>query len=87
MGTAISEPASSSAVRPAAAAFTLSPTTIRVAKIRQKYRTTRPKICIARYKIVTEFYKENPQLQGILKRARNFKNLCEKLPCLSMKEK
>ena len=82
MSTAISEPASKSAVRPAAAAFSLAPTTIRVAKIRQKYRTTRPKICIARYKIVTEFYKENPQLQGILKRARNFKNLCEKLPVL-----
>ena len=60
----------------------LHPVTERVAKIREKYRTTRPSICIARYKIVTEFYQENPQLQGILKRARNFKNICEKLPVL-----
>jgi hypothetical protein len=51
-------------------------------EIRKKYRSTRPKVCIARYKIVTDFYKENPQLQGILKRAKNFKNLCEKLPVL-----
>ena len=62
--------------------FTLSPITPRVSKIREKYRTTRPKVCIARYKIVTDFYKENPQLQGILKRAKNFKNICEKLPLL-----
>jgi pyruvate formate-lyase/glycerol dehydratase family glycyl radical enzyme len=62
--------------------YVLSPVSGRVAKIREKYRTTRPKVCIARYKIVTEFYKENPQLQGILKRAKNFKNICEKLPVL-----
>jgi pyruvate formate-lyase/glycerol dehydratase family glycyl radical enzyme len=62
--------------------YVLSPVTERVASIREKYRTTRPSICIARYKIVTEFYKENPQLQGILKRAKNFKNICEKLPAL-----
>jgi len=62
--------------------YKLNPITPRVEKIREKYRTTRPRICIARYKIVTEFYKENPQLQGILKRAKNFKNLCEKLPLL-----
>lgn len=66
--------------------YTLSPITSRVSEIREKYRTTRPKICIARYKIVTDFYKENPQLQGILKRARNFKNLCEKLPVLINKD-
>jgi formate C-acetyltransferase len=62
--------------------YTLSPVTDRVARIREKYRTTRPRICIARYKIVTEFYKENPQLQGVLKRARNFQNICEKIPVL-----
>jgi len=62
--------------------YVLSPVTARVAKIREKYRTTRPTICIARYKIVTEFYRRNPQLQGILKRAENFRNLCGKLPVL-----
>jgi pyruvate formate-lyase/glycerol dehydratase family glycyl radical enzyme len=66
----------------AKAMYELSPVTDRVAKIREKYRTTRPSICISRYKIVTEFYMENPQLQGILKRAKNFKNICEKLPVL-----
>jgi pyruvate formate-lyase/glycerol dehydratase family glycyl radical enzyme len=62
--------------------YVLSPVTDRVKRIREKYRTTRPNVCIARYKIVTEFYQENPQLQGILKRAKNFKNICEKLPVL-----
>jgi len=63
-----------------------SPVSDRVARIREKYRTARPSVCIARYKIVTEFYRENPQLQGILKRAKNFKTLCEKLPILINKD-
>ncbi|MBN2060113.1 MAG: hypothetical protein JW882_06815 [Deltaproteobacteria bacterium] len=66
--------------------YELSPVTDRVKRIREKYRTTRPSICIARYKIVTEFYKDNPQLQGILKRAKNFRNICEKLPVLINKD-
>ncbi len=66
--------------------YVLSPVTDRVARMREKYRTTRPSICIARYKIVTEFYRENPQLQGILKRAKNFRNICEKLPVLINKD-
>ncbi len=66
--------------------YRLSPVTNRVARIREKYRTTRPRICIARYKIVTEFYRDNPQLQGILKRAKNFGNICEKVPVLVNKD-
>jgi len=62
--------------------FSLDPVTERVARLREKYRTTRPTICIERYKIVTDFYRHNPQLQGILKRAKNFRNICEKLPVL-----
>lgn len=62
--------------------YTLNAISPRVEKIREKYRTARPRICTARYRIVTEFYKENPQLQGILKRAKNFRNICEKLPVL-----
>jgi hypothetical protein len=62
--------------------YTLSPVTDRVKRIREKYRITRPTICTARYRIVTDFYRENPQLQGILKRAGNFRNICEKLPVL-----
>ena len=62
--------------------YELSPITPRVAKIRSKYRSTRTKVGTARYKIVTEFYQELPRLQGILKRAKNFRNLAEKLPVL-----
>ncbi len=62
--------------------YGLGPVTERVRRIREKYRTTRPRVCIARYKIVTEFYQQNPQLQGVLKRAKNFKNICEKIPIL-----
>lgn len=60
--------------------FQLQPVTDRVARIRERYRTTIPRLCIARLRIVTEFYQDNPQLTGPLKRAKNFKNLCEKLP-------
>ena len=60
--------------------YELKPITERVRKIRAKYRNTKPEICIARYKLVTEFYKNNPQLTGILKRARNLKNICENIP-------
>lgn len=56
--------------------------TPRVAKMRQRYRTTEPKLDTARFRIVTDFYRDNPQLTGILKRAKNLKNLCEKLPVL-----
>jgi pyruvate formate-lyase/glycerol dehydratase family glycyl radical enzyme len=66
--------------------YVLSPVTERVRGIREKYRTTRPRVCIARYKIVTEFYQQNPQLQGILKRAKNFKNICENIPVLINKD-
>jgi formate C-acetyltransferase len=62
--------------------YELSPVTDRVAAIREKYRTAKPSICTARYRIVTDFYREHPQLQGILKRAKNFRNICEKLPVL-----
>ena len=56
------------------------PITERVKKIRAMYRTTRPKIDINRYRLVTEFYMDNPQLPGILKRAQNLRNLFEKMP-------
>ncbi len=58
------------------------PVTERVARIREKYRTTRPKIDINRYRLVTEFYVENPQITGILKRAKNLRNLFENMPVL-----
>ncbi len=60
--------------------FIQKPMTERVKRVRERYRSTTPQLCTARLKIVTEFYQENTQLTGILKRAKNFKNLCEKLP-------
>ncbi|SFA82223.1 glycerol dehydratase, cobalamin-independent, large subunit [Acetitomaculum ruminis DSM 5522] len=52
----------------------------RVARVREKFRSTRPQLDIARYKLVTEFYMENPNITGILKRAYNLKNLFENMP-------
>ncbi|NLM20309.1 MAG: hypothetical protein GX207_00985 [Peptococcaceae bacterium] len=60
--------------------YTLKPVTERVKKMRDKYRNTQPEICTARYRLITEFYMQNPDLTGILKRAKNFKNICEKIP-------
>jgi formate C-acetyltransferase len=55
------------------------PMTDRVTKMRERYRTTVPWLSVDRFKIVTDFYQENPQLHGVLLRAENFKNLCEKI--------
>lgn len=54
--------------------------TARVAQIRDRYRNTRPKVCTARMRIVTEYYQNHPEQTGILKRAGNLKNLLEKIP-------
>ena len=62
--------------------FEFKPMTPRVQAIRQKYRTTRPKIDIHRYRLVTEFYMQNPQLTGILKRAKTLRLLFEQMPVL-----
>ncbi|MDR3209962.1 MAG: hypothetical protein LBT36_04985 [Oscillospiraceae bacterium] len=61
-------------------AYTLKPITERVAKMREKYRVTQPEICIARYRLITEFYMEHPELSGILKRAKNLRNILENIP-------
>ncbi len=60
--------------------YVLKPITERVKKMRAKYRDTAPEICIARYRIITEFYMQNPQLEGILRRAKVFKEICENIP-------
>ncbi len=59
--------------------YTLKPITDRVAKIREKYRITQPEICTSRYRLITDFYMQNPDMTGILKRAKNFKNICENI--------
>ena len=60
--------------------YQLRPITERVAKMRSKYRNTKPEICIERYRLVTEFYRDNPQLTGILFRAKNLMNIVEHIP-------
>ena len=57
-----------------------APVSERVKYMRQLYRSTRPVIDLNRYKLVTEYYQNNPQQMGILKRAGNLKNLFEKMP-------
>ena len=57
--------------------FVKSPVTDRVARIRDKMRNTPPRVDISRYKLITEFYMQNEQLTGILKRAKNLRNLFE----------
>jgi formate C-acetyltransferase len=44
------------------------------------YRDTKPEVCIARYKIITEFYTSHPELGGILRRAKAMKEIFEKIP-------
>jgi formate C-acetyltransferase len=60
--------------------YQLDPITARVAAMRAKYRDTKPEICTARYRLITEFYMQHPELEGILKRALNFQNICENIP-------
>ena len=60
--------------------YVKAPISDRVARIRERYRETKPKVDMARYRLVTEFYQENPQLTGILKKAKNLRNLFEKMP-------
>jgi len=48
--------------------------------MREKYRETQPEICTARYKLITEFYIANPDMTGILKRAKNLHNILSNIP-------
>ena len=59
--------------------YKLKPITERVEKMRAKYRDTKPEICTSRYRIITKFYMENPQMEGILKRAKCFREICENI--------
>ena len=60
--------------------YQVAPISPRVQRIRERYRTTKPKIDLNRYKLVTEFYMEHPDITGIMKRAKNLRNLFEKMP-------
>ncbi|MDR1068458.1 MAG: hypothetical protein LBL36_04345 [Clostridiales Family XIII bacterium] len=60
--------------------YTLKPITARVAKMREKYRDTMPEICTARYRLITDFYRQNPDLTGITKRAKLLQHMCANIP-------
>ncbi|MDR2486968.1 MAG: hypothetical protein LBD12_03305, partial [Clostridiales Family XIII bacterium] len=60
--------------------WTLKPITVRVAKMRELYRDTKPEICTARYRLLTEFYLEHPDMTGVTKRARALRHICESIP-------
>ncbi len=61
--------------------YKFSSVTSRVQMARDRMRNMIPYVDITRYKIVTDFYRNHPDLSGNLRRALNFKNLCEKMPC------
>lgn len=60
--------------------YIMKPITDRVLKMRERYRETAPELCISRYKLITEFYMEHPEMHGIIKRAKCFKYICENIP-------
>ncbi|SHH97253.1 formate C-acetyltransferase [Sporobacter termitidis DSM 10068] len=60
--------------------WTLKPLTDRVVRQREAYRDTQPEVCIARYRILTEFYMSHPELNGILRRAKAMREIFEKIP-------
>lgn len=60
--------------------YVLKPMTERVKRTRERYRTTVPKICIARYKLITEFYQAHPELTGNLRRAYAMKHIFDNIP-------
>ncbi len=59
--------------------YELKPISERIQHIRELYRTTEPAISISRYKLLTEFYQNNQQLNGVLKRAYVYKYICDNL--------
>ncbi len=61
-------------------AYPFKAVTARVQRIRKAYRDVQPEICIARYKIVTDFYQQNPALSGILRRAKALEAICREIP-------
>ena len=62
--------------------YEFSPISPRVARIRHRYRETKPKVCMERFRLVTEFYKAHPAMPPMIKRAKNLLNICENIPFL-----
>ena len=60
--------------------YQLAPISDRIKALREKYRSTKPKIDLARYRLITDYYMNHQYVVGILKRANNLRNLFEKMP-------
>ena len=60
--------------------YEFSPMTDRVERMRKRYRDTVPRLDLTRYRIITDFYMNNRSMSGTMKRALNFRNMCEKMP-------
>ncbi len=60
--------------------FVEAPISPRIAALREKYRSKKPRIDMARYKLVTDYYTKHQYVVGILKRANNLRNLFENMP-------
>ena len=60
--------------------YTLKPMTERVIQTREKYRSTTPRVDISRYRLITEFYQQNPGLTGQLLRANAMRYIYENIP-------
>ena len=60
--------------------YKLKPMTERVKKTREKYRSTTPRVDISRYRLITEFYQQNPGLSGQLLRANAMRYIYENIP-------
>ena len=59
--------------------YEMSPVSDRIQKIRDMYRNTVPQISISRYKLLTEFYRDNPHMAGMYRRAYAYKHICDNL--------
>ena len=60
--------------------YKLKPMTERVKQTREKYRSTTPRVDISRYRLITEFYQQNPGLSGQLLRANALRYIYENIP-------
>jgi len=56
------------------------PITPAVQRLRDKYRNTKPAVCTARLRLVTEYYQNHIAEPGIILRSGCLKYLCEKMP-------
>jgi formate C-acetyltransferase len=58
---------------------TFKPVSARVERLKERYRTTYPILDSERASIVTEFYRENEDEMGIIKRAKTLFEVCSKM--------